>query len=218
MKFSESTINVLKNFSTINQSILLKPGSEVSTISVNNTILATAKIEETFTSTAGIYDLSRFLATLSLFQDPDVSFNEDHFKISDNRKTLKYTYAAESLIKSPTSTIKLPDHNAIVSITWADIQSVIKASVVLQLPQIVFHSENGKLQIGAIDPDVSTADRFMIDIENFETKSDFSLRIKTEYMRFLPDDYTITLSQIAAKFESPKATYWVAVEQPKKRK
>ncbi len=64
MKLSEDTLNVLKNFSTINPSLLIKPGKTISTVSPNKTIMAVANTEEHFNSIGGIYEVSRFLGVL----------------------------------------------------------------------------------------------------------------------------------------------------------
>ena len=54
MKLSEKTLNLLKNFSTINQSILFKKGSSLRTISVMKNILAEAVLEDEIPRDYGI--------------------------------------------------------------------------------------------------------------------------------------------------------------------
>ena len=66
MKLSESTVNLLKNFSSINQSILFKEGTKLRTISVMKNILVEANVAEEFPRDFGIYDLNQFLNGLSL--------------------------------------------------------------------------------------------------------------------------------------------------------
>ena len=61
MKLSEKTLNILKNFSSINQSILVKQGNQLRTISVAKNILAEAEIKEDFPRDFAIYDLNQFL-------------------------------------------------------------------------------------------------------------------------------------------------------------
>ena len=72
MKLSESTLSLLKNFSTINQSILFKQGTKLRTISVMKNILAEATITEEIPKDFGIYDLNQFLNGLSLHQSPEL--------------------------------------------------------------------------------------------------------------------------------------------------
>ena len=58
MKLTDSTLTVLKNFAGINNSILVKKGNKLRTISVAKNILAEADIPEDFPKDVAIYDLS----------------------------------------------------------------------------------------------------------------------------------------------------------------
>jgi hypothetical protein len=71
MKLSETTQNILKNYSTINQSIYLKKGSRVSTISVMRNILSASDVSETFPVDFCIYDLGKFLNLLKIYPELD---------------------------------------------------------------------------------------------------------------------------------------------------
>ena len=73
MKLTSRTLQVLKNFSTINPSLLFKNGSVITTMSPNKTVMARATVGEVFPQTYAIYDLSRFIGVLSMFNDPDVA-------------------------------------------------------------------------------------------------------------------------------------------------
>ena len=83
MKLSNGTINVLKNFSTINQNLVIKEGSDISTMSAMKKIVAKAKVEEDFTKEFAIYDLNEFLSALSLFGTPDLDFQDDYVVITE---------------------------------------------------------------------------------------------------------------------------------------
>ena len=78
MKLSDSTLSLLKNFSTINQSILFKQGNKLRTISVMKNILAETTISEELPKDFGIYDLGQFLNGLSLHNSPELDFHEDN--------------------------------------------------------------------------------------------------------------------------------------------
>ena len=71
MKLSDNTLTILKNFAGINNSILVKKGNKLRTISVAKNILAEAEITpEEFPRDFAIYDLNQFLNFLSLDKDP----------------------------------------------------------------------------------------------------------------------------------------------------
>ena len=83
MKLSESTVSFLKNYANINQSLEFREGSTLRTVSPLNTILASVEISEDFPKTFPIYELNRFLGTLSLFKDPELDFSENSVSIKD---------------------------------------------------------------------------------------------------------------------------------------
>jgi len=213
MKFSESTITILKNFSAINPSIALKPGKEIKTMNAHSTVFGMAKIEDEIPSTAYIYDLSRFLSAYSLYKEPELEFTEKYFIISEGKSRIKYAYADASMIISPPEkSIKIPTPEVEISVEWVTIQSVLKASGVLGLPEIAFVGEDGKCFLRSIDSANPTADTFGVEIG--ETNDEFCLIISTEKMKLIPKNYSISLSSKGiSKFESNDGlTYFIAIE------
>ena len=71
MKLSVDTVNILKNFSLINPSIAFKAGNSLSTMSPQRSVMARADLDDHFPSDGAIYDLSRFLGVISLFETPE---------------------------------------------------------------------------------------------------------------------------------------------------
>jgi hypothetical protein len=214
MKFSNETMSVLKNFSSINPSIVFKSGSTIRTISPQKTVMAAATIGETVEQQAGVYDLSRFLATLSLFENPEVVFGTDRFTIKGGKSELKYTYTSESLIVSPPDKdIVVPDPEATINVSWQAIDSVIRATGVLQLPEVAFSSDGSTITLSAVDSKTSTADSYDVIIaEDVETPP-FNMIIKTDNLKLVPTDYEVTLSSKGmAHFKSDKVQYWIAIE------
>lgn len=214
MKFSSETLGVLKNFSTINPSIVFKPGSVVRTISPQKTVMAAATIDETVETQAGVYDLSRFLSTLSLFENPDVVFGEDRFTIKGGRSELRYTYTSESLmVTPPEKDIVVPDPEVSVNIKWQDIESVRQAAGVLQLPEIAFIGDGSTITMSAVDSKTSTADNYNTVVAEGVSTDPFNMIIKTDNLKLVPADYEVTLSSKGmAHFKSSKVQYWVAIE------
>lgn len=212
MQFSEKTLTILKNFSTINQSIVLNSGSELKTISPQKTVMAMATIEDVIPSQAVIYDLSRFLSVHSLYEKPEIEFGEKNFTISDGRRKTKYVYADISMVISPPEKeITIPSADVEVTVEWKDLQSVLKASGVLQLPEIAFVGRDGKCHLSAIDSANPTADTFGVELG--DTNDDFSLIIKTENIKLMPNDYKVSLSSKGiSKFETENTRYFIAVD------
>jgi hypothetical protein len=214
MKFSNDTLSILKNFSTINPSVVFKPGSTIRTISPQKTVMAAATIGETVEQQAGVYDLSRFLSTLSLFENPEVVFGTDRFTIKGGKSELRYTYTSESLIVTPPEKdIVVPDPEASVNITWQAIDSVLRAAGVLQLPEIAFIGDGNSVTISAVDSKTSTADNYNTVVAEGVNTEPFNMIIKTDNLKLVPTDYEVTLSSKGmAHFKSDKVQYWIAIE------
>lgn len=212
MQFSDDTLSILKNFSGINPSIMFKPGNVLRTISPQKTVMAAATIEEDIGSPAAVYDLSRFLSTLSLFDSPEIQFGEDKFTVASNRSRVSYTYASESMIITPPDKdIQVPDPEATITVEWSDIQSVIRAAGVLQLGEISFRCDGNTISMAAVDSKNPTADNYSVDVG--ESNSPFDMIINVENLRLLPDNYTISLSSKGmAQFKSDKVQYWIALQ------
>jgi len=212
MQFSDDTLSILKNFSGINPSIKFNTGNVIRTISPQKTVMAAATIDENIEDNAAIYDLSRFLSTLSLFDNPEIVFGPDKFTITSGRSRVNYTYASESMIITPPDKdIQVPNPEATISVEWNDIQSVIRAAGVLQLGEIAFKCNGTTISMAAVDSKNPTADNYSVDVG--EGSTEFNMIIKVENLRLLPDDYIIALSSKGmAHFKSNKVQYWIALQ------
>jgi len=217
MKFSEDTINVLKNFSTINPSILFKPGQILSTVSPQKTIMAKAVIEEDIPAKGGIYELSRLLGVMSLFEDAVIQFKETHMRVQDSKRAVNYTFAEETMIVTPPEKeITFPNPEVEVTAEWNDVQGVLRAAGVMQLPEIALSGKDGNVLIEAVNSKDPTADIYSVTIG--ETDKEFRMIFKTENLKLINYNYNIKISSKGiAQFEStnqvgPRLQYWIATE------
>jgi len=212
MKLSNETLTVLKSFTAINKSILLASGNVIKTITPEKTLIAIADIPDTIPSDACIYDLSRFLSILSLYNDPDVEFFDKYFIISEGKRRTKYVFADLSMIHTPPEKeIVIPSADVVVNVTNGDLASVQKAAGVLQFSEIAFVGEGGKCYLKAIDSSNNGADDFGIEIG--ETADVFQIIIKTDNLKLMPLDYEVTLcSKGISQFKGTSVTYFVAID------
>jgi hypothetical protein len=212
MKFSNETLSVLKSFTAINKSVLLKPGNTIKTITPEKTLIAIAKIPDEIPSEACVYDLSRFLSILSLYKDPDVEFGDKYFIISEGKRRTKYVYADISMIHTPPEKdINIPSEDVVVSVTESDLSSVLKAAGVLQFTEIAFVGESGKCYLKAIDSANANTDDFGVEIG--ETDDEFKVIIKTDNLKLMPMDYEVTIcSKGISEFKGDNVTYFVAID------
>jgi hypothetical protein len=212
MKFSERTLTILKSFSQINKSILMRQGNVLKTITPEKTLIANATIPDTIPSDACIYDMSRFLSILSLYEDPDVEFHDKYFIISEGKRRTKYVYADISMIHTPPEKdITIPSEDVVMNVSWDDISSVLKAAGVLQFTEVAFVGVDGKCFLKAIDSANPGADDFGVEIG--ETADTFNIVIKTDNLKLLPQDYRVTLcSKGISEFKGADVTYFVAID------
>jgi hypothetical protein len=212
MKLSQETITILKNFSSINQSIIFKPGNVLKTISPQKTVMASATVPDEFPREAGIYNLPRFLATLSMYSEADLAFEDKRVLFKQGKSSTHVTYTdASMIIAPPVKPIELPGVDVSVEVTAEDLQSVLKATGVLGLPEVAFVGVDGVCYLKAIDSANPNSDAHSIEVG--ETGDTFSLIIKTDNLQILPGDYRVDLSSKGiSKFTGKQATYFVAIE------
>ena len=215
MKLSESTVNLLKNFSSINQSILFKEGNKLRSISVMKNILAEATIAEEFPKDFGIYDLNQFLNGLSLHNSPELDFDNNQFVvIKEGKMRSKYFFADASVIVSPPEKeITLPTEDVCFQLTSQQLEKLKKAASVYQLPDISAIGENGVVKLVARDKKNDTSNDFSIIVG--ETNEEFVFNFKEENLKIVPGTYDVIVSsKLLSKFTNQNldVTYYIALE------
>ena len=181
MNLSDSTLNLLKNFSTINQSILFKEGNSLRTISVMKNILAEATINEDIPQDFGIYDLNQFLNGLSLHQSPDLDFaNNGYVVIKEGRSRSKYFFADPNVIVTPPDKdITLPTEDVCFELTTQQLDKLLKAAAVYQLPDFSAVGENGVVKLVVRDKKNETSNDYAVVVGETTNTSALTSRLKT---------------------------------------
>ena len=216
MKLSDTTLSLFKNFSTINQSILIKKGNQIRTISVMKNILAEATIGEDFPKDFGIYDLNQFLNVMSsLHQNPDLDFSrDDRLVIHEGDMDQEIFFASPDVIVSPPETsIKLPSEDVTFELNTQQLTNVLKASSIYQVPDLSVVGANGVVTLVVRDKKNSTSQKCRIVVG--ETEENFTLNFKVENFKILPGSYTVSISEkLLSRFESKNLdlTYYIALE------
>ena len=215
MKLSDKTLSVLKNFSSINQSILFKEGNKLRTISVMKNILAEATVAEDFPKDFGIYDLNQFLNGMSLHQTPDLDFSNDGYvTIREGKMRSKYFFADPNVIVTPPDKeIKLPSEDICFELSTDQLDKLLKAAAVYQLPDISAVGESGVIKLVVRDKKNDTSNTFAVVVG--ETEHDFCFNFKVENIKVLPGTYEVVVSQkLLSRFSSKNhdLTYYIALE------
>ena len=215
MKLSDNTLSVLKNFSTINQSILFKQGTKLRTISVMKNILAEVQLKEELPKDFGIYDLNQFLNGMGLHQSPELDFNNDGYVvIKEGKMRSKYFFAdPQVIVTPPEKAIELPSEDVSFTLSTDQLDKLLKAAAIYQLQDLSVIGGDGVVKILVRDKKNDTSNDFSIVVG--ETDSTFSFNFKVENIKILPGTYDVVVSKkLLSRFVSKNQdlTYYIALE------
>ena len=215
MKLSDTTIEILKNFAGINNSILVKRGDSLRTISLAKNILAEANINEEFPRDFAIYDLNQFLNGLRLHQDPELDFKEDSFlSIREGKRRVKYFFADPQVITSPPEkTLTLPTEDVCFQLDKSSLERLIAAAAVYQLPDLSVIGKGGDIHMVVRDKKNDTSNEFSVIVG--ETDREFVFNFKMENIKIIKDSYDVIISsKLLAQFtnENHNLKYFIALE------
>ena len=217
MKVSEKTINLLRNYANINQSIEFREGKILKTVSPLNTILASVEVEEEFPRTFPIYELNRFLGTLALFQNPELDFTDNGVIISDDNHKATYRYCGSSSMfqTPPEKNITFPDAEVSFELSQDQFKKTVNAANTLGLPEIVVEGNASEIFLVVNDTANVSSDVFSTPVG--KTNEIFRMIFKTENLnKIMEGAYNVSLSSKRIshfKREGDSLQYWIALEQ-----
>ena len=219
MKLSDTTVAVLKNYSTINQNLMIKAGSNLSTMSAMKNIVASADVQETFEKDVAIYDLNEFLAMLSLFNNPELDFQDNYLVMSEegSRKSSTFWYSDPSVVTTLTKDIAMPNPDITFSLSSEELSDVTKAAAVIGAPDMVLDSSGLKVT----DKKNDTAnDYFLPLVQKGSEVVDYKFWFKVENLKILPGTYDVSVSsKNISKFSHANGVnieYFIALEPESK--
>lgn len=212
MILSKRTINILKNFSTINQSVLFTTGNTVRTINQAKTLMAQTTLAETFPFEFGIYDLNQFLGVVSLFDEPALDFNQKYVTVGDEETSSDYFYTDKSMILTPPEkSLELPDRVVTFEIKDYQLKKILQGANVLQLPDIVIAGDKKTISVNATDNKNPTSNNYKF--EAGDTDKSFRFIVKAELLKLLPHGYDVSISSkkmIELSSAEDNIKYWIA--------
>jgi hypothetical protein len=218
MKFSPKTVEILKNFSTINQGLMFKQGNTLSTMSPQKNVLCEAVVEDTFPQDFGIHDLNNFLSILSLDKDPEVVFEDSKnasIKFGSRKSKIRYRFTEASMIISPPDKkITLPTIDVSFTLGEDDLAWIRKTASILGSPHVAVTGDGENVNIVCYDGADDSAATNSVDIQ-LKTDKQFKLVFKTENLKMVPGNYDIEISSKGlAHLTNTKENiqYWIATE------
>jgi len=219
MELSEKTLSTLKNFSGINQNMLIRSGNTIKTMSEARNVLATAVVEESFPQDFGIYDLNEFIGVLGLVDTPRLKFEDEYVTIGDStgRSKVKYFFSSEETLTTPQKDVTMPEANVKFVLTNDTFNKLKRAASTLGHSEVSITGKDGVLSLSVVDSQNSTSNAFSIDVDG-EFKSDavFNFVISISNLKMLPGDYEVQISsKLITQFKNTEVnvTYWIALEK-----
>lgn len=214
MKISKETLNILKNFTNINQNFAFKPGNVVMTMSEGKNLIAEATISEDIQTEFGIYNLAEFLGVISLFDDPDLAFNDKYVTVGNKTSKIRYMATDLSVLRLPKRRISFESEGLeeVTSFVMTEdlYSKIVKTSAVLHCPDIWIEGNGKTLSIRVEDTKNTTSNNFCIDLG--DTDKTFRAHIKIDTVRFIPNEYQVTISDRAIRFACDDLIYHVMLE------
>ena len=216
MQITRQTIDILKNFSEINSSILVEPGSNLQTIAAMKNILAKSEITESFDTRFAIYDLPEFLRSIELFDSPKLNFNGGaNVTINEekSKQNIKYFFADKSVIVAPTKAINMPDQYVSFTLKKDDFARLQRAITTLNLPDVAVVGDGKNIKLVATDKKNKSSNDYSEIIG--ETDKKFNAYFKAENLKVIGDDYDVEISQQKISHfvnRNKPVQYWIALE------
>jgi len=219
MELCENTLNVLRNFSGINQNIMIRSGNNIKTMSETRNMIATADVSEQFTKDFGIYDLNEFIGVMGLVDTPSLKFEDDFVIVSDSsgRSKIKYFYAAEETLTTATKDVKMPEADVKFTLDNDTLNKLKKAASTLGHSEVSIKAKDGVLSLSVVENQNATSNAFSIDIDgDFKQDAVFNFIISISNLKILPGDYDVEISsKLITQFKNKELplTYWIALEK-----
>jgi hypothetical protein len=217
MKLSKQTIDILKNFSGINSNLHIVPGQNQVTVSPMKNIMVEVEFEEEFPVEFAIWDLSKFLGVLSLFDEPELEFNEKHVNISSGSTDVVYHYAERKLVKGcrPDREFNMPETVIHFNMSNREFVELQRASSVLRLPDLCITDNNGSIDLISLDKNDPTSNKYSISVSDDAPDASFKMYLKSEYLKLLPGDYSVAISdKVVSRLvhSDINLTYYIALD------
>ena len=217
MKLTSNTISILKNFSTINQNLMVKTGNTLSTMSAMKNIVAQAEVTEGFPQEFAIYDLNEFLSALSLFEEPELNFQNQYVTITQegSRKNLKYWFSDPEVVTTPSKAIVMPSTEVTFNLSSDTLNEIQKAAAVIGAPDMAL--VDGSLMV--TDKKNDTANAYETGLDAKETDADYKFWFKVENLKLMSGSYDVEVSSKNISHFVNSAVgveYWIALEPESK--
>lgn len=213
MKLSKDTINIIKNFSNINTHLTLKPGNRIVTISAQKNIIGDGRVSEEFTETFGIYDLNEFLGSMSLFDSPELVFNDKYVTITEGKNSVRYYAANQSILTAVPDIKQFPTPDIKFGLPSQMLNQIQRVGSILRVGDFSVIGDGKTVKVTVGDKSNPTGNRF--ESELGDTDKTFKINMKIENLKMLPGHYSVDVgNKKICRFtcDNQQLVYYVAIE------
>jgi len=222
MNISENTMQILKNYGTINPNFIARKGNTITTVSEAKNILSSCNIEEQFEQDMGIYDLNEFLNVLSLVDQPKLDMEEKWCTVKDatGRSKVKYFFTDSEMLTAPTEKMienasNMTDFAATFDLDNETLSKVKRAAGALGHSSMKIEWINDSIQLTVFDTENPTSNSFTIEVPG-SAESNGNWVININNLKIVPGDYEVKVSNknISNFIHKEKPIqYWIALEK-----
>lgn len=214
MKLSKQTLNVLKNFATINQTFYIKKGNKIA-VMFDDCIFAKAEVGESFPSPVLIYDMNKLLGTLSLFSSPDIEFEEKQLIITEGPHTVVYRYGDPFIVRESPEVKAVPDKISLECVLTDQVLTMAqKAASLFGIKTFSIIGDEGKATLTIGD---AGTDNYKHDLG--DCTDEFDYRFTLDNLKVMPNTYNMTLGSrkgsglMHLANDSGSVQYWMAANK-----
>jgi hypothetical protein len=215
MNLSKETLSVLQNFSTINTNLVIKPGKKFATMSASKDVMSEYEGDDDFEKQVSVFNLNEFLAVVSSFEKPELVLDDKYMTVKEGKQKVKYIYADETLLTTPTKAIQMPKAEIEFEMTAGNLAKLQKMSSVLAVEDLAFVGDGKKIIARVYDSKNPTGNSFDVDLET-KTSEKFNVLFKVDKLKLMTGmDFDVEVSsKKISKFSSKsiKLVTYVAVE------
>lgn len=214
MKFSKATLEILRNFASINQNILIRAGTVLATRTVAKNIFVEATVEDEFEQDIPLYNLAEFLGVVSLFSDPEFILTDNSVKITQGKNTVQYVFASPEVLDYPDKAIKMPSTDATFELSEENLKSLLKAGSVLSATDLLIQGNGETIVCTVLDPKNPSSNTFSVEVGT--TDRVFSSYIQLANLKMIPGIYEVNLSSkkiTQFKSKTMKYAFYIANEK-----
>lgn len=218
MQLSEKTLNVLRNFSSIQSNLVVEKGCKIKTMAEARNVMSSAILTQEFPQDFGIYDLNEFLNVLSLVDDPNLEFSNEYVRVSDpsGRSAVKYFFADSNILTSPSKDITMPECEVSFTLDESTLSRVRKAASVLGHEKMTIEANDGSIRLTVIDNNDPTSSSFVIDVPGSFQSDKFCFVMNIGNMKLISGDYEVDISsKLLSRFahKTDDVVYYIALEK-----